>query len=104
VERQRRGGETHWGVGARKRVFVAALVIVTAEGHDLEVKSRVHPKYKTKYREGYACRRSLLDTRGPSRRESCCAAQTWSAMLALAYFDRSAEIVRHRSSARPRRM
>jgi len=24
VERQRRGGETHWGVGARKRVFVAA--------------------------------------------------------------------------------
>ena len=40
------------GVGARKRVFVAALAIVTSEGHDLEVKSRVHPKYKTKYRVG----------------------------------------------------
>ena len=33
-------------------MFVAALAIVTAEGHDLDVKSRVHPRYKTKYRVG----------------------------------------------------
>jgi hypothetical protein len=43
-------------------------------------------------------------TRGPSRRESCCAAQTRGVMLAVEYFDRSAETVRHRSPARPRRM
>jgi len=32
-------------------------------------------------------------TRGPSRRESCCAAQTRGVMLAVEYFDRSAETV-----------
>ena len=40
------------GIGARKRVFVAAWPSWRPQEHDLDVKSRVHTKYKTKYRVG----------------------------------------------------
>ena len=44
------------GVGALiqrgGRAVAGMLTIATAAGHDLDVKSRVHPKYKTTYRVG----------------------------------------------------